>query len=436
VQENVHGGRPTATAAREASDFAISEAVRRHDTDAHAELLARHGEAVAALATQVPGGNVAQGFSESFDRMHAADNPFVSLRMAWLAEIAGTGGPLREDNGDPVWAVFNDLSAEWQTAVWHRYVEVEDLDTVATILGTDIETASRTAFKARSAVTLGVMDLLSRGKQPECLRIRSFVEDDPAIGVRSALVLGDHARRCHDCRPMLVQLVRVEDRLGQVLADRVLGDYAIGYLAAGPFRRRELQAVPAPTLHAALDEASDNEGSGVVTIPVVRPAWRLLAAGVAAAAVIGVVFSTQASQDVPVEAAAGTTSIGAPDRVQQLTVPGSTVRKVATKKGAASSSSTADGAPSETSAPSATSPSSSPAPATDAVSPVGQPNLPGAETPEPPTAPPAPDTDADVDPDQGPVTLNVDEDGLAVTVTPPLELIGPIEISVGLSKQG
>lgn len=132
---------------------------------------------------------------------------------------------------------FQALPGLAQCLLWHTEVEAEHISVPAALLGTDSETAAATLEQAREQFRAGCVRAHRELAPTDECRYHNRLLDIPIR--RGAALLPDvqqHLMECGYCRSAAEQLSHVEDGLGGLLAEAVLGWGARRYLDSRPGR--------------------------------------------------------------------------------------------------------------------------------------------------------------------------------------------------------
>ncbi|MEV5729880.1 RICIN domain-containing protein [Streptomyces pharetrae] len=202
---------------------------------------------------------------------------------------------------------FHELPGPARCLLWHTEVEAEPLDFPAALLGMDTDTAAITLEQAREKFREGCVRAhrqLAPG--PDC-RFYNRLLDVP-IRRGGALLpdVQDHLAECRHCRDAADQLSHVENGLGALLAEAVLGWGA----------RRYLDSRPGRTQHRPRTRGTRRAGRPRVLPRFPGAAARSARAlrtgvGIASAGLLATVLATSLSYDGDADPAA---SAGAADR--------------------------------------------------------------------------------------------------------------------------
>ncbi|MCH0567394.1 ricin-type beta-trefoil lectin domain protein [Streptomyces sp. MUM 2J] len=214
---------------------------------------------VAAMAT-------AAAFQQVFDRLTLGD-PGAALRPRLLVAVrdvvrrwaatdritevlpqllkpAGGRGMraakyMTSENRKLTEEAFAALPARFQCLLWHTEVEGEPISVPAALLGTDADTAGSLLEQAREKLREGCVSAhRERAPSKDC-RFYNRLLDVPIRRGKDLLPdVQQHLDQCRHCRFAAEQLGRFEGRLGELLAEAVLGWGARRYLDSRPERDR------------------------------------------------------------------------------------------------------------------------------------------------------------------------------------------------------
>ena len=233
------------------TDAALVSQTRRGDHHAYRTLVARHLEAVrlAVVLLGAPaslvrttfdvahGGLVREtGSSDAVrpyllqlaHRLHRAPEPAGSL----LRGDAFACTPFREPatTAHPgVAAEVSWLPHSWQAVLWHRLVERDGYDAVAGVVGVP---AGKVPLLVDGALDLLRRNLVARhrkGSPPQCLAYGLRLERSSG-GVPRAVLR--HTHECARCARLLDDLAAVDSALPRLMAEALLGEAGVLYLAA------------------------------------------------------------------------------------------------------------------------------------------------------------------------------------------------------------
>ncbi|MFD1656723.1 RICIN domain-containing protein [Streptomyces caeni] len=132
---------------------------------------------------------------------------------------------------------FQALPGLAQCLLWHTEVEAEPISVPAVLLGMDAETAAATLEQAREQFRAGCVRAHRELAPSDECRYHNRLLDIPIR--RGGALLPDvqrHLLECGHCRFAAEQLSRVEDGLGGLLTEAVLGWGARRYLESRPGR--------------------------------------------------------------------------------------------------------------------------------------------------------------------------------------------------------
>ncbi|GAA2260164.1 hydrolase [Streptomyces ruber] len=132
---------------------------------------------------------------------------------------------------------FQSLPALSQCLLWHTEVEAEPVGVAAGLLGVGVDTASATLEQAREQFREGCVRAHRELAPSSDCRFYNRLLDVP-IRRGGALLpdVQDHLFQCRHCRDAAEQFSRVEDGLGPLVAEAVLGWGARRYVDSRPGR--------------------------------------------------------------------------------------------------------------------------------------------------------------------------------------------------------
>jgi hypothetical protein len=132
---------------------------------------------------------------------------------------------------------FKSLPALAQCLLWHTEVEAEHISVPAVLLGMDSQTAAAALEQAREQFRAGCVRAHKELAPTDACRFHNRLLDIP-IRRGGALLpeVQQHLLECRHCRAAAEQLGHVEDGLGALLAEAVLGWGARRYLDSRPGR--------------------------------------------------------------------------------------------------------------------------------------------------------------------------------------------------------
>lgn len=238
------------------TDAALVSRSRRGDGDAFRVLVERHHDAVRLAVALLGGGaeltdatfEVARGSLRREAGSSDAVRPFVLGLAHHLHHAPAPGDDLVRDDScacapfreadlprhAAVAAHVAALPPAWQAALWHRHVERDDDEAVATVIGVP-------PLKVPWLVE-GALETLRRGlvvghreESPAlclgyALRLERWTAGGGGGGVPRAVLR--HAHTCARCAALLDDLRAADEDLGRILARSLLGAAGEGYLAA------------------------------------------------------------------------------------------------------------------------------------------------------------------------------------------------------------
>lgn len=233
------------------TDAVLVSQTRRGDHRAYRTLVARHHEAV-RLAVVLLGGpsalvrttfDVAHGclvrdagsadavrpyLLQLAHHLHRAPEPADGL----LRGDAFACTPFRELSTTAHPAVATEVSwlaHSWQAVLWHRLVERDEDQAVAGVVGVP---PGKVPLLLDGALDLLRRNLVARhrkGSPPQCLAYGLRLERSSG-GVPRAVLR--HAHECARCARLLDDLAAVDTALPRVMAEALLGEAGVPYLAA------------------------------------------------------------------------------------------------------------------------------------------------------------------------------------------------------------
>lgn len=293
-----------------APDQELIAAAREGDDRATDQLFRRHVEAARRFARTLTEDAAAEDLvSEAFTRLFAAlrngAGPTEAFRPYLLRTVRNlhvsrirrdrkltwVEDPVAADLGDEVGdetderhesellaRAFRSLPERWQTVLWHTAVEGEDHQAVGTRIGLSANAVGALAFRAREGLRRAYLEAhLAEAADERC---RSVREQLPAylrggVDPRRRGRIEEHLRSCPACTAGMLEIGRINNRLGAALAPALLG-LAAGerYLALGstpttPISGGGRTRRPAQTLGVAAAAA----------LVVALTAWWVVAAG-------------------------------------------------------------------------------------------------------------------------------------------------------------
>lgn len=248
------------------TDAALIAAVRAGDQRAFAELWRRHSPAALAVArattTRFDAEDLVQ---ESFSRIYRAllggsgpESAFRAYLFTTVRNTAAAWGRGQLEDADPfldevihpdsseearaleldgtfLGAAFRTLPERWQEVLWYTEVERLSPRELTVVLGTDSNSISALAYRAREGLRLAWVQahLAEPGLNPECEwsvpRLGSHARG--ALSARHRERLSAHLLGCVSCSAADHEAREVVSHLRVLLAPLLLGGGAAGYLA-------------------------------------------------------------------------------------------------------------------------------------------------------------------------------------------------------------
>lgn len=242
------------------TDAVLVSQTRRGDHHAYRTLVARHHEAVRLAALLLGGpstlvratfdaahgclvrdagsaGAVRPYLLQLAHRLHQAPDPVDDLVRGDAVDCT----PFRES----VPTAHPSLAAEvswlphsWQAVLWHRLVERDGDDAVAAAVGVPPGKVPLLVDGGLDLIRRNLVARHRKGSPPQCLAHGLRLERSNG-GVPRAVLR--HAHECARCARLLDDLAAVDTALPRVMAEALLGEAGVPYLAA----RGSRQARPA-----------------------------------------------------------------------------------------------------------------------------------------------------------------------------------------------